>query len=192
MVKLSLFPTHVSHTGLGYIRSLWDIRSQTGKQQFNINRRQTTIWIRRYVIKIRIWLTRQGNGEDDSEKENNTLIILLSEKSHWIILIAFDCVLKVVSYLHNIRLHNCILLDRYLWETKIKPNKKSQTNKAEEEVGKDCCLVLLDLLNYIVWGIGHLHQRQEQQPLQIPDREWRPCLTEKKQPKTIRHSRLRM
>lgn len=97
-------------------------------------------------------------------------------------MIAFDCVLKVDSYLHKIRLHNCILLDRYLWETKIKPNKKSQTNKAEEEVGKDCCLVLLDLLNYIVWGIGHLHQRREQQPLRIPDREWRPCLTEKKNP----------
>lgn len=107
-------------------------------------------------------------------------------------MIAFDCVFK-----------SCLVPSQYpftqlyptgqvsLGNFKKNPKKKSETNKAEEGVEKDCCLVLLDLLNYIVWRIGHLHQRREQQPLRIPDREWRPCLTEKK-PKTIRHSRLRM
>lgn len=107
-------------------------------------------------------------------------------------MIAFDCVFK-----------SCLVPSQYpftqlyptgqvsLGNLKKNPKKKSETNKAEEGVEKDCCLVLLDLLNYIVWGIGHLHQRREQQPLRIPDREWRPCLTEKN-PKTIRHSRLRM
>lgn len=65
--------------------------------------------------------------------------------------------LRVVLYFYNICLYNCILLDRYFWEIKIKLNKKLEINKVEEEVVKDCCFVLLDLLNYIVLGIGYLY-----------------------------------
>lgn len=126
------------------------------------------------------------------KKKKPHWLFYFQKKSHWIILIAFDCVFK-----------SCLVPSQYpftqlyptgqvsLGNFKKNPKKKSETNKAEEGVEKDCCLVLLDLLNYIVWRIGHLHQRREQQPLRIPDREWRPCLTEKN-PKTIRHSRLRM